>query len=205
MPRLRSTRWRSAAHSSSASAWQPVPRSAADFKSAGPHIFGAHGPPDEIDPTYRLGEMRCSRSTRRCMPMITTSRAGLGSGISPVRPRRPARRWSAAMDAVGVDGALLVSPFTLYRYDASYALEVHAAHPDRFALIKPVDPNDTGSRTRSPTGPRPTARSASGLMLARRAGRSRRSRHEPGAGGGGAAWPAGEPPLLGRLDQGSRD
>src|SRR6185312_11034394 len=27
----------------------------------------------------------------------------------------------AAMDAVGVDGALLVSPFTLYRYDASYA------------------------------------------------------------------------------------
>ncbi len=48
----------------------------------------------------------------------------------------------AAMDAVGVDGALLVSPWTMYRYDASYALEVHAAHPDRFALIKPVDPSD---------------------------------------------------------------
>src|SRR5271165_2029312 len=48
----------------------------------------------------------------------------------------------AAMDAVGVDGALLVSPFTMYRYDASYALQVHAAHPGRFALIKPVDPND---------------------------------------------------------------
>jgi predicted TIM-barrel fold metal-dependent hydrolase len=48
----------------------------------------------------------------------------------------------AAMDAVGVDGALLVSPFTLYRYDASYALDVHAAHPGRFALIKPVDPTD---------------------------------------------------------------
>src|SRR5262245_29397501 len=29
----------------------------------------------------------------------------------------------AAMDAVGVDGALLVSPFTMYRYDASYAIE----------------------------------------------------------------------------------
>jgi len=27
----------------------------------------------------------------------------------------------AAMDAVGVDGALLVSPFSLYQYDASYA------------------------------------------------------------------------------------
>jgi L-fuconolactonase len=50
----------------------------------------------------------------------------------------------AAMDAVGVDGALLVSPFSMYRYDASYALEVHAAHPDRFALIKPVDPADPG-------------------------------------------------------------
>jgi L-fuconolactonase len=49
---------------------------------------------------------------------------------------------AAAMDAVGVDGALLVSPFTMYRYDASYAIAVHTAHPGRFALIKPVDPND---------------------------------------------------------------
>jgi predicted TIM-barrel fold metal-dependent hydrolase len=50
----------------------------------------------------------------------------------------------AAMDAVGVDGALLVSPFSMYRYDASYAIEVHAAHPGRFGLIKPVDPADPG-------------------------------------------------------------
>ena len=50
----------------------------------------------------------------------------------------------AAMDAVGVDGALLVSPFTMYRYDASYAIEVRAKHPGRFALIKPVDPSDPG-------------------------------------------------------------
>jgi len=70
---------------------------------------------------------------------------------------RPGRRWAAvlhgpaevtgddmvkAMDAVGVDGALLVSPYTMYRYDASYALDVRAAHPGRFAVIKPVDPND---------------------------------------------------------------
>lgn len=48
----------------------------------------------------------------------------------------------AAMDAVGVDGALLVSPWTLYRYDASYAIAVRKAHPGRFALIKPVDPAD---------------------------------------------------------------
>jgi L-fuconolactonase len=48
----------------------------------------------------------------------------------------------AAMDAVGVDGAVLVSPFSMYRYDASYALEVFAAHPTRFRLVKPVDPTD---------------------------------------------------------------
>src|SRR5215471_15289054 len=48
----------------------------------------------------------------------------------------------AAMDAVGVDGALLVSPFALYRYDATYALQVYAAHPSRFGVIKPVDPTD---------------------------------------------------------------
>ncbi len=48
----------------------------------------------------------------------------------------------ATMDDVGVDGALLVSAFTMYRYDASYALSVYAAHPTRFRLIKPVDPTD---------------------------------------------------------------
>ena len=48
----------------------------------------------------------------------------------------------AAMDEVGVDGAVLVSPFSMYRYDASYALEVFAKHPSRFRLVKPVDPTD---------------------------------------------------------------
>jgi predicted TIM-barrel fold metal-dependent hydrolase len=48
----------------------------------------------------------------------------------------------AAMDAVGVDGAILVSAFTMYRYDASYALDVRKRHPGRFALVKPVDPAD---------------------------------------------------------------
>ena len=48
----------------------------------------------------------------------------------------------AAMDAVRVDGAILVSPFTMYRYDASYAIDVRAKHPGRFALVKPVDPSD---------------------------------------------------------------
>lgn len=68
---------------------------------------------------------------------------------------RPERPWAAvlhgppevtgddmvaAMDEVGVDGALLVSPWTMYRYDASYAQDVYRDHPGRFGLIKPVDP-----------------------------------------------------------------
>jgi len=48
----------------------------------------------------------------------------------------------AAMGAAGVDGAILVSPFSMYRYDASYAIEVFAAHANRFRLVKPVDPTD---------------------------------------------------------------
>lgn len=51
-------------------------------------------------------------------------------------------QMAAAMDAVGVDAAILVSPFSMYRYDASYAKEVYAGHPTRFRLVKPVDPTD---------------------------------------------------------------
>lgn len=50
----------------------------------------------------------------------------------------------AAMDRVGVDGAILVSAFSLYRYDESYSVDVQRAHPDRFALVKPVDPDNPG-------------------------------------------------------------
>ena len=47
-----------------------------------------------------------------------------------------------AMDSVGVDGALLVSVYTMYRWDESYAVAVQKAHPDRFGVIKPVNAND---------------------------------------------------------------
>ena len=47
----------------------------------------------------------------------------------------------AAMDAVGVDGAILVSPFSMYQYDASYALEVYDKHPGSFGLVRPFDPD----------------------------------------------------------------
>ncbi|MCC6174919.1 MAG: amidohydrolase [Chloroflexi bacterium] len=48
----------------------------------------------------------------------------------------------AAMAAVGVYGAILVSPFAMYRFDASYAVEVQKEHPGKFGLVKPVDPSD---------------------------------------------------------------
>jgi len=47
-----------------------------------------------------------------------------------------------AMDEVGVDGGLLVSVFTMYKWDASYAVGVHKQFSNRFALVKPVDSND---------------------------------------------------------------
>ena len=46
------------------------------------------------------------------------------------------------MDRVGVNGSIFISPFSMYRYDASYAVEVQRAHPHRFAIVKPVDPDD---------------------------------------------------------------
>src|ERR1700742_1529212 len=48
----------------------------------------------------------------------------------------------AAMDAVGVDAAIIVSSFNLYRFDPSYALSVYAAYPQRFRVVTPVDVTD---------------------------------------------------------------
>jgi predicted TIM-barrel fold metal-dependent hydrolase len=67
------------------------------------------------------------------------------------RPWRDSPNWPAhvtgdemiaAMDQVGVDGAILVSPFTMYGYDASYAIEAQRAHSSRLAIVKPVDTED---------------------------------------------------------------
>jgi L-fuconolactonase len=49
---------------------------------------------------------------------------------------------TAAMAAVGVDGAILVSSFNLYRYDPGYALQVYAKYPERFRVVTPVDPTN---------------------------------------------------------------
>ena len=76
------------------------------------------------------------------MPTSATIPAGRGTATLAGPPEVTGDQMVAAMDAAGVDGAILVSAFTMYRYDASYALEVRKRHPGRFALVKPVDPAD---------------------------------------------------------------
>ena len=81
----------------------------------------------------------------------------IDSQVHPYERNHPGRPWVgvltgpdevtvdamvAAMEAVGVAGAVLVSPFSLYGYDASYALEVYRQHPGRFGLVKPVNPTE---------------------------------------------------------------
>ena len=62
------------------------------------------------------------------------------AGVLQGPPEVTGEQMVAAMDEVGVNGALLVSPWTMYRFDPSYAVEVYAKHPGRFGLIKPFDP-----------------------------------------------------------------
>jgi len=83
--------------------------------------------------------------------------ATIDSQVHAYERNHPGRPWAAtlagppevtgddmvaAMDAVGVDGAILVSPFAMYRFDASYALEVQRRHSGRFGLVKPLDTSD---------------------------------------------------------------
>ena len=84
------------------------------------------------------------------MPIID-SQVHAYEANTPKRPWDTVPNWPphvtgdemvAAMDKVGVDGAIFISAFSMYRYDASYAVEVQRAHPTRLAIVKPVDPDD---------------------------------------------------------------
>jgi predicted TIM-barrel fold metal-dependent hydrolase len=84
------------------------------------------------------------------MPIID-SQVHVYEANTPQRPWHRVPNWPdhvtgaemvAAMDTVGVDGAIFISAFSMYQYDASYALAVQRAHPGRFALVKPVNPDD---------------------------------------------------------------
>src|SRR6201992_689031 len=83
--------------------------------------------------------------------MIVDSQGHAYEATTPKRPWATVPNWPdhvtgdemvEAMDKVGVDGAIFISSFSMYRYDASYAVEVAKAHPDRMAIVKPVDPED---------------------------------------------------------------
>ena len=105
---------------------------------------------------------------------------------TPKRPWHTVPNWPphvtgdemvAAMDKVSVDGAIFISAFSMYRYDASYAVEVQRAHPGRFAIVKPVDPEDPAvgdviaewKRTPGAVGVR--------IMLTKEPGRDRDPKH----------------------------
>ncbi len=70
---------------------------------------------------------------------------------TPKRPWLTVPNWPAsatgdetvaAMDKLGIDGAIFISAFSMYGYDASYAVEVQRKHPGRFGIVKPVNPDD---------------------------------------------------------------
>jgi predicted TIM-barrel fold metal-dependent hydrolase len=85
------------------------------------------------------------------MKMIIDSQIHAYEANTPKRPWRTVPNWPpsatgdeqvAAMDKLGIDGAIFISAFSIYGYDASYAVEVQRKHPGRFAIVKPVNPDD---------------------------------------------------------------
>src|SRR5437016_3334269 len=100
---------------------------------------------------------------------IIDSQVHVYEANTPKRPWHNVPNWPdhvtgdemvAAMDKVGVDGAIFISAFSMYQYDASYAVEVQQAHPG-----SPSSNRSTRTIRRwpmsSPTGRRHRARSAS--------------------------------------------
>jgi len=84
-------------------------------------------------------------------PIVIDAQVHAYAANTPARPWHSVPNWPshvtgdemvAAMDKVGVDGAIYISPVSMYQYDASYAVAVHQKHPDRFALVKPVNPDN---------------------------------------------------------------
>src|SRR6476659_11087733 len=86
----------------------------------------------------------------KAMPVIDVQ-------VHPFDRNHPGRPWAspshgldsatgeemvAAMTSVGVDGAIMVSSFSAYEYDPSYALEVYNKYPDKFRVVTPVDATD---------------------------------------------------------------
>src|SRR6202022_1426885 len=84
------------------------------------------------------------------MPMRRTRRSGPGIACRTGPITSPETRWwrrwtrsaSTARSSSRPFPCTATSAFSMYRYDASYAVEVQRAHPGRIAIVKPVDPDD---------------------------------------------------------------
>src|SRR5690348_2202296 len=93
------------------------------------------------------GGQLVEQGVRTAMPVIDVQ-------VHPFDRNHPGRPWAspshgldsatgeemvAAMNSVGVDGAIMVSSFSAYEYDPSYALEVYNTYPNKFRVVTPVD------------------------------------------------------------------
>src|SRR5256712_4940961 len=125
-----------------------IAASTASGMFVGPGIL-RNSRPLETVMAYILSRTRLAR--RSDAMAIIDSQVHVYEANTPKRPWHTVPNWPdhvtgdemvAAMDRVGVDGAIFISAFSMYRYDASYAVEVQRAHPGRFALVKPVDPDN---------------------------------------------------------------
>jgi L-fuconolactonase len=95
--------------------------------------------------------LRGTAAKAQSRPPIIDAQVHAYAANTPERPWHSVPNWPAhvtgdemvaAMNKVGVDGAIYISPFSMYQYDGSYAVSVQKAHPDNFALVKPVNPDD---------------------------------------------------------------
>src|SRR3954453_24201180 len=83
--------------------------------------------------------------------MIIDSQVHAYEANIPQRPWHSVPNWPdhvtgdemvAAMDELGIDGAIFISAFSMYPYDAIYAVELNRAHPGWFPIVQPVAPDD---------------------------------------------------------------
>ena len=93
--------------------------------------------------------------------MIIDSQIHAYEANTPKRPWQSMPNWPpsatgdemvAAMTKLGIDGAIFISSFSMYGYDASYAVEVQKAHPGKFGIVKPINPDVRQQRMLLPTG-----------------------------------------------------
>src|SRR5437588_11271571 len=76
--------------------------------------------------------------------MRRTRRSDPGTACRTGPLTSPATRWWRRWTRSASTARSSSPAFSMYQYDASYAVEVQRAHPGRFAIVKPVDPDDPG-------------------------------------------------------------